>query len=409
MRSLRKKIYVAGGYNTTFYGIGRKEFDIAKMPPYEKYLQETTEGTRSQIPHFSPDEGVIGSFMPGRFLKQGNLPGFLPFMASELTGKPCVGVEGACATGGKSIAVGIRSVLADLADAVFVAGFEVQNTMKPVYGADVLAGAAYYRKERKKGQSFFFPGLFAERAGAYYHKYGQDQARKGMAQWYVLAIENARKNPKAQEFYNQTNDLFAYGMQLPSESFIPYLNHADCSKVSDGASSLMLFSEKGLAASGISKAQAVEIISIGEAQADITISPEDLTELKTTEMAVQKALTNAGLSLEEIGWLELHDCFSITGLLGLEAIGYAKKGEASAFVLDGQTAKDGEIPTNLSGGLCGFGHPTGATGVRQLVDLWEQLTGKAPNQAPKRKPYGMMVNMGGNDKTVVCLIVKAAE
>jgi acetyl-CoA C-acetyltransferase len=103
--------------------------------------------------------------------------------------------------------------------------------------------------------------------------------------------------------------------------------------------------------------------------------------------------------------LEIHDCFTITALLALESIGFAKRGEAADFIVAGHTAPDGSIPTNLSGGLGGFGHPTGASGVRQMVDLWLQLTGNADNQIELRKPYGMMISMGGNDKTVTCFIV----
>lgn len=409
MRPIKKKLYAAAGYNTTFYGPGRKEFNPRDMPPYEKYLKETAEGTTSQVKNLSVDEGALGSFMPARFLNQANLPAFLPFMVPSLVGKPCVGVEGACATGSKAVVAGAKAVLAELADTVFVAGFEVQNTVKPVYGADILAGAAYYRKERKEGQSFFFPGIFAERAGAYYQKYGYEHARKGMAAWYAQSITHARKNPKAQEFHNTTPDLIAVGMLPPNPvTFIPHLNHADCSKVSDGASSLLILSEEGLAKNGIPKGQAIEIVAIGEAEDDITRPPSEPTVLSTSKIAVQRALEQAGITIDQLGWLELHDCFSITGLLGLEAVGFAKEGAAASFVLDGNTSVDGVIPTNLSGGLGGFGHPTGATGVRQLVDLWQQLTGVAPNQAPLKKEYAMMVNMGGNDKTVTCIIVKRA-
>ncbi len=106
--------------------------------------------------------------------------------------------------------------------------------------------------------------------------------------------------------------------------------------------------------------------------------------------------------------MEIHDCFSITALLALEAIGLAPKGKAAAFILEGKTRSEGAMPTNLSGGLIGFGHPTGATGVRQMVDLYLQLTGQAANQIDSDKPYGMMISMGGNDITVTCLIVKRA-
>lgn len=407
-KNLRKKVYAAAGYNTVYFGSGRKEFDPSKpQRPFIEYLKETAEGTCQQIPNPDFDEGVIGSFMSGRFLKQANIPGFLPFMVDSLHGKPCTGVEGACGTGGRAIATAIRSVLSDISDAVFVAGFEMQNTMKAVYGADVLAGAAYYDKERKQGHSFFFPGIFATRAGAYFEAFGEDTARPAMAKWYAQSILNARKNPKAQEYHNVSKDLIALGMTPPDpKRFVPFLNFFDCSKVSDGASSLVIASEEGLKKCGISKSDAIEIIAVGEAESNITLPPKDLTELSNTSLAVNKALQQAGISKDDIGVLELHDCFTITALLALEAIGYAEKGKAAAYILEGNAMPEGIRPTNLSGGLGGFGHPTGATGVRQLVDLIQQLTKRAPNQIIPRKPFGMMISMGGNDITVTSIIVK---
>lgn len=408
MRRFRKSVYAAAGYTTTFFGPGRKEFDPSKpMVPFEHYLKETSEGTCAQIPHPDFDEGVLGSFMAARFLSQAHLPGFLPFMVPSLLGKPCTGVEGACGTGGRSIATAVRSVLSDEADAVFVGAFEVQNTVKAVYGADILAGAAHYARERKEGYAYFFPGIFAERAGEYARRYGENDARQGMAKWYEQAILNARLNPKAQEYHNTSADLFSLGMTPPDpEKFLPYLNAYDCSKVSDGAASLGVFSEEGLKKSGIKKKDAIEIVSVGAAEGDITKSPLDLTTFSTTEIAVKKALEQAPISLEEIGILEVHDCFTISGLLSLEAAGFAPKGKAPEFILEGNNAPKGKIPTNLSGGLCGFGHPTGASGVRQLVDLFLQFTGQAANQVDPKTPYGMMISMGGNDKTVTCIVVK---
>jgi acetyl-CoA C-acetyltransferase/acetyl-CoA acyltransferase len=409
MKSFRKPVFIAAGYNTTYFGSGRKEFNPQNpMPSFETYLKETAEGTCSQVKNSDFDEGIIGSFMAAKFINQANLPGFLPFMVPTLNGKPCTAVEGACGTGGRAIAMAIRSVLSDFSDSVFVAAFEIQNTMKAVYGADALAGAAYYNKERKNGHAFFFPGIFSERAGAYYEKYGKENARNGMRKWYELAILSARKNKKAQEFHNITENLLQFAdMPLDDNRFVPYLTLYDCSKVSDGASSLLVLSEEGLRKTGIEKKDAVEIVAIGEAEADITEEPKDLTELTTTKLAVQKALQMANISLNDIGILEIHDCFSITAILTFEAMGFASKGKGADFILAGNTAIKGKIPTNLSGGLTGFGHPTGATGVRQMVDLLHQFTKRAENPADIKKPYGMMISMGGNDKTVTCIIVKS--
>lgn len=405
MSAFRKRVYACAGATSLFFGPGRKEFNPDQpMPSFETYLQETAEGTLAQIdPKATLDEGIIGSFMAAQFLKQGNLPGFLPFMAPGLLGKPCTAVEGACGTGGRALAVAIRSVLSDLSDVVFVSGFELQNSVKALYGADILAGAAYYKGERKRGHAFFFPGIFSERAGAYYQRYGAEKTRKAMAKWYENAIVNARKHPKAQEYQNKTQDLMALGMTPPNPArFLPHLNNYDCSKVTDGAASIFIVSEEGLKRLGIPKEKAIEIIGIGEAEGDITKPPKDLTQFTQTETAGKQALKSAHLTMDQIGVLELHDCFTISGLLALEAIGAAQAGKAPELVLSGATAPEGTLPTNLSGGLIGFGHPTGASGVRMLVDLWRELT----FSTSKKSPYGMMVSMGGNDITVTSLIAK---
>ncbi len=407
MSSFRKKIYIAAGYNTIYFGPGRPEFDPKKpMPELESYLIETAEGTTKQVPELYVDEGVIGSFMPARFLKQANIPGFLPFMIPSLEGKPCTGIEGACGTGGRTIGMAVRAVLSDMADVVFTAAFEIQNTMKAVYGADVLAGAAYFGKERKRGAAYYFPGIFAERAGAYFRKYGEKYARMGFAKWYEQAIEKARKNPKAQEHFNKTANLLDKAMTPPDpKRFLPYLNQYDCSKVSDGASSLLVLSEEGLKKCGLKKSEAVELIALGESESDITKPPPDPTVFDNTENAVKKAMNASGLALDDIGILEVHDCFSISGILSLEAAGFVQKGKAPEFVMEERINEFGTIPANLSGGLTGFGHPTGASGVRQMVDLLHQLTGKAENSAQNKPETGMMISMGGNDKTVTCAIV----
>jgi acetyl-CoA C-acetyltransferase len=410
MRRLRKRIYLGAGANTVCFGSGRKEFHRKQpMPGFESYLREAAQGTLAQIPNPEFDEGVIANFMAERFLKQGNLPGFLPMAVPGLKGKPCARVEGACGSGGLGLAAAVKTILADVADSVFVAGFEVQNTLKAVYVADVLAGAGYFNGDRKQGHAFFFPGSFSDRAGAYGERYGRDLARRGMAKWFEQSILNARRNPKAQEFQNTAADPFQLGMTPPDgRRFVPHLNLYDCSKVSDGASSLVVASEAGLARLGLDKSQMVELAGFHGSEGDITEKPADPTVLENTGRAAQGALEMAGIGRGDLGVLELHDCFSITGLLALESIGFARAGGAPEFVLEGRTSPQGALPTNLSGGLCGFGHPVGATGVRQMVDLVEQLTGRAPNQVHSPKDHGMMVSMGGNDKTVTALIVKRA-
>ncbi|MGE4289908.1 MAG: hypothetical protein AB7E36_14580, partial [Salinivirgaceae bacterium] len=291
-------------------------------------------------------------------------------------------------------------------------GVEVQNTVKAMYGADHLALAGW-QQNRKKGHAYFFPGEFSDRAKAYYEKYGEEYTRKGLATWYKNAIENARLCPTAQEFENKNPDLLTTGMTKPNgRMFVDSLNVFDCSKVSDGASAIAIVSEEGLKRIGIKKSEAIEVVGFGQVEENLLEDPISQTELTTTKVAVEKALNMAGISRDKLATVETHDCFTIAGIMATEAIGFAKAGKGAAFVAEGNTARSGTIPFNTTGGLIGWGHPTGATGVHQAVTLWEQLTGKAGMaqiDIPKEKPYGLSVNMGGNDKTLVAIVYKKAE
>jgi acetyl-CoA C-acetyltransferase/acetyl-CoA acyltransferase len=415
MKKLRKPVYACAGYNTVSFGSGRREFHPKKpRPGLEEYIIEAGKGTIEQINDANNiDEGIIGNFMAARFNKQGNLAAIIPMVDPTLEYKPCTRVEGACGSGGLALYTSVKSILSDVSDVVLAMGVEVQNTVKAIYGADILAGAGHYRTERKEGHAYFFPAKFSDRAGACYEKFGYDYVRKGMAHWYANAITNARKNPKAQEYHNSSEDLIAVGMTPPNPKvFCEHINVFDCSKVSDGASALIFASEEGLKKIGIDKKDAVEIVGWGQSQANISKKPEELTKLTTSQSAVQKAYQMAGIGPKDLGLLEVHDCFTIGGLLHLEASGVVGYGEAAGFVAEGKAAIDGEMPTNATGGLVGFGHYTGGTGVRQAVDLLHQLTGKAGdcqvNIKPDR-PYGMLTSMGGNDRTVTCMIFKKAS
>lgn len=416
MKNLRRKIYMTAGYNTISMGTGRKEFNPKKeRPGLEHYLTEAGQAVLGQIKGGadSVDENVMGNFMAARFNKQANLPGFFPMIDKGLEYKPATSVEGACGSGALSLMSGVRSVLAETADVVLSMGVEVQNTVKAIYGADILAGAGWY-KDRKNGHAYFFPGQFSDRAGAYFEKYDRDRARKGMAQWYANAIENARLDPTAQEYHNSHPD--PYGLSLKSEPngkiFVDNLNFMDCSKVSDGASGIIIASEEGLERIGIAKKDAVEIIGFAQTTRNITEQPADRTELTAIKTAIERVFKETGLTVDQIGTVELHDCFSIAGIMTVEALGLAKPGEGCDFVANGNTKRDGVIPMNTTGGLIGWGHPTGATGVHQAVTIWQQLTGKAGDAQIKLsddKPYGMTINMGGDDVTVTAIIYKKGE
>ncbi len=411
---MRRKVYMVAGYNTISMGTGRKEFNPKKeRPGLEEYIREAGQGTLNMIGGAANvDECVIGNFMASRFNRQANLAAFFPYVDEGLRYKPAIRVEGACATGGLALMSGIKSVLAETADVVLVIGVEVQNTVKAIYCADFLAGAGWF-KNRKNGHAYFFPGQFSDRAGAYFEKYGRDKTRQALARWFRNAVENSRLCPTAQEYHNTVKDLEALAMMEPNgKSFVDHLNVFDCSKVSDGASSIAIVSESGLKRCGIPASEAIEVLGWGQMEEDITKPPVDPAELTTTKEAVKTALASAGITRDQIGTAEIHDCFTIAGLMCMEAIGFAEKGKGADFILEGNTARTGRFPINTTGGLVGWGHPTGGTGVHQAVTILEQLTGKAGDAQvtiPADRPYGLTVNMGGDDKTLVSIVYKKAE
>ncbi|MGA2532667.1 MAG: 3-ketoacyl-CoA thiolase [Candidatus Aminicenantales bacterium] len=414
MNKRRRKVFMTAGYQTIALGTGRKEFNpTTPRPGLEDYIREAGQGTLKQIGGgANVDEGVISNFMAARFNRQGNLAALIPMIDESLRWKPSTRVEGACGSGGLGLITAIKSVLAGTAEVVLTVGVEVQNTVKAIYGADILAGAGWYRGERKTGHAYFFPSLFSDRAGAYFEKYGRDKTRRAFARWYRNAVENARLCETAQEFHNACEDLETLGLTEPNpRNFVDHLNVYDCSKVSDAAAAIAVASEEGLKRCGIAGKDAVEVLGWGQVEADLTMPPADLTELETSKRAVEKAFESSGVRREQLGTVECHDCFTISGLLSVEAIGFAGKGEGPDYVLEGKTSRGGEIPFNTSGGLIGWGHPTGGTGVRQAVTVWQQLTGRAGKwqlEISPKKPYALSVNMGGNDKTVVAVVYKRA-
>jgi len=415
MKKMRKNVYLCCGYNTVSLGTGRPEFHPKKpRPGIEHYVQEAGRKVLAQIPSADlVDECVIGNFMAARFCRQGHLAGLMASIDPALLYKPSTRTEGACCSGGLALYTAIKSILAETADVVLTLGVEVQNSMKAIYGADVLAGAGWYAGDRKKGHAYFFPNQFSIRSGVCYEKYGYDKVRRGMAHWFANAITNARRCPTAQEHHNKVEDLVELGMTPPNPKvFCEHISVFDCSKVSDAGSGLITCSEEGLKKLGIPKEQAVLVEGVGQTEADLCAPPPDQTALTNMAKSVAAAYEMAGVGPQDLAFGEVHDCFSINGLLACEAMQLVKQGEAADFVAEGNVRHDGTIPLNTSGGLIGWGHPTGGTGVRQAVDMVLQLTGKAGTfqvEVKPERPHGLLINMGGNDITVTTLIARRAE
>ena len=223
----------------------------------------------------------------------------------------------------------------------------------------------------------------------------------------VKAYANANKNPLAHMHARKVDLAFAAAPNdknpnfLSHEEYAPYLKVTDCSQVSDGAAAMFLVSEEGLAKMGLKPSDAIELLGLGHATDSLYVD-RDLREMTTTRTAANQAYAQAGLNAQDVDLAEVHDCFTVTELLMYEALGFAAPGKGAQLLKEGVTDIGGALPVNTGGGLVGFGHPVGATGVKQVLELHRQMKGQCGEyQVPGTPSVGMTANMGGDDKTAV--------
>jgi acetyl-CoA acyltransferase len=417
----RRKIYVVGGDLTTFIGKHHPDFIWKKHPDFgekenptlEELLTQAINGAfeKTGVDPAAIDKGYIGNFAGELFSNQGHM-GSLAVRANEkLRGKPFTRLEGACASGGLAVAAGIDALNAGY-DVILAAGSEVQTSCSAREGAGYLARAAHWETERDI-DDFTFPAMFARRAKHYKEKYGVTE--EDIAHVVVKAYKNANKNPYAHmravemELENAAKAGDRNPNFLRNEELKPHLKVSDCSQVSDGAAALILASEEGLEKLGIDKSDCIEVLSYGHATSALG-DVEDYTVLDNTQQAVGQAYEDAGLKPSDIDVAEVHDCFAVTEVMMYEALGFAEPGKGAELVRSGETGIEGSIPVNTGGGLIAFGHPVGATGVKQILEIYRQMKGLCGDyQMPERPTYGLTANMGGDDRTTVALALKNVE
>jgi acetyl-CoA acyltransferase len=415
---MSRRVFLVGGANTPFIGKGHPDYIWKNHPDFGKRdnpgLEETlTAAVHAAIEQTGVDptqiqKGYVGNFVGELFCKQGHLGAALAGSHPALAGKPMTRTEGACASGGLAMLCAVDAIRAGY-DNILVAGVEIQTNESARTGADYLARAAHYKRQRSI-DDFTFPALFGRRTKVYREAFGVSEEDIGRAA--VKAYANANRNPLAHMKARKMDlDTAAAASEknpcfLGNAEFAPYIKMSDCSQVSDGGSAAIVVSEAGLRAMGKTEADAVEILSYGHATASL-YEDGDLTQLHTTRSAAEQAYAAAGISAGDVQIAEVHDCFTVTELLMYEAIGLAAPGQGAALLRDGAVNIDGRVPVNTGGGLIGFGHPVGATGVKQLVEIFRQMKGLSGTyQVPGRPAVGVTANMGGDDRTAVVTVLR---
>lgn len=413
-----RKVYVVGAHHTPYIGkfhpdfVWKKHPDFGKRenPGIEHYLHTAALGALEDagLPPAQVQKGFVGNFVGELFVQQGHLGSVLASAHPDFQGKPFARLEGACASGGLALAAGIDAVSAGL-DVVLVVGAEVQTTENAKVGADYLARAAHYRTQRGI-DPFTFPALFARRTKAVFE--ATDLDATDLARVVANAYANAARNPLAHRravgisFEQACEASEANPTFLSNEELRPYLKISDCSQVSDGGSAVILVSEEGLRKAGKTPADAVEVIAYGHATGPIE-GPSDLTRMEVTAAAAREAYESAGVGPADVDVAELHDCFSIAFCLALEACGLVPKDGLKQFLAEGAFALEGRLPVNTGGGLLAFGHPVGATGVKQAGEIFRQLQGRCGDyQVPGSPTTGLTQNMGGDDRTAVVTLYR---
>jgi acetyl-CoA acyltransferase len=414
-----RDVYVLGSFHTPFIGKFHPDFIWKKHPDFgtktnptlEDYVCQAALGVLESagVEAKDVDKGFVGNFVGELFNNQGHLGSVLAGAHPDLANKGFSRVEGACASGALALINGIDAVAAGY-DVVLVVGAEMQTTVNAKIGADYLARASHYATQRDL-DPFTFPALFARRTKAYMEAFGLEGV--DLAKVVVTSYANAKKNPLAHmRTVNMSLEKAAEASDknpafLSNEELQPYLKVSDCSQVSNGGSAVILVSQAGLEKLGKSAAEAVQVVSYGHATGPIA-GPSDLTEMEVSRAAGEEAYKSAGLGPKDIQVAEVHDCFSIAQVLAVEALGFAEKGKAKEQLIDtGAMAIEGKIPVNTGGGLVAFGHPVGATGVKQAGEIFRQLTGQCGDyQVPGEPSVGLSQNMGGDDRTSVVVIYR---
>lgn len=338
------------------------------------------------------DSMYVGSMTPGLFVGQEHI-GALMADYLGVAPIPAVRVESACCSGGMALRLGFFEIASGNSDLVMAGGVE-----KMTDGADVtyaLASAADQDYEVYHGITF--PGLYAMIAKAHMHRYGT--TRKQLAAVSVKNHHNGSFNPNAQFPKEVTIDQVINATLVADP-----LTVLDSSPVSDGAACVILASLD--LAKKLNKS-IIKILGSGAATDAIALhGRDDITTLKAVKDSSESAYKMAGIKSSDVSFAEVHDCFSIAEICIIEELGFVKKGQGGPFTEKGKTSLEGKIPVNPSGGLKSKGHPVGATGIAQVVEVVEQLRGNAGKRQVKNAKIGLAQNMGGSGASSVTHIFK---
>ncbi len=345
------------------------------------------------VPASQVDAMYLGTFSPGTFVHQEH-PAPLVASMLGLSHVPTTRTENACASGSTAFLQGLMAVASGMCDTVLVIGAEKMTSTPIEETTQILAEAADWESEALAGATF--PSLFALMARRHMHQFGT--TRDHLSAVAIKNHHNACRNPYAQ-FHREitAGDIAAAAMIADP------LTLYDCSPVTDGAAAVVITSgERAVDLGG----DAVRVLGFGQASDSLSLfRREDMTSLTAARKAAGRAYAMAGLNPSDVSFAEVHDCFTIAEVIATEDLGFFPHGEGGPAAFAGETALDGRIPVNPSGGLKGKGHPVGATGVSQVVESVFQIRGTAGERQVANARVGLTHNVGGSGATCVVTLL----
>jgi acetyl-CoA C-acetyltransferase len=410
-KKLNRGVAIVGAGMTQFGAFPGK----ATRDLFVEAFREMTEAVGKGFDPNDIEAIYIGNYSSDLFEGQGHTA---PFMteAVGLTPRPATRCEDACASGSAALRSGIFAIASGMYDIVLVGGIEKMTDLPTERVTDTLATASDALYDVPAG--FTFPGLYAAIATAYMERYGATP--ESFMKVGLKNHDNGALNPKAQFgqriatiMERQKKSAEKKGRPIPTwANEMDFLHDDranlviawpmrlyDCSPVSDGAATILLVSEE-LAKNFTDNP--IYIIGSGQAS-DVTLRyRSDLTTLNAARIAAQKAYEMAGVKPADIKVTEVHDCFTIAEIIATEDLGFFKPGQGYEAAEEGVTSRLGPRPINTSGGLKSKGHPVGASGAGQVVEVWKQLRGEAgERQLPGDINLGLTHNVGGTGETAI--------
>ena len=366
-------------------GIGMTKFGELWEQSFRSLFVEAGKAAMQDAGIDKIDSMYVGCMSGGLFVGQEHI-GSLMADYLGVAPIPAIRVESACASGGAAFRQAYMEVASGMSDIVLAGGVEKMTDVDGSVATYALATAADAEYEGFNGATF--PGLYAMMAHAHMAKYGTTSEM--MAHVAVKNHNNGNLNPFA-----QFPGLITVEGVLGSTMVADPLHILDCSPVTDGAAAVILAPVE--IAEKLGKAP-VRVIGSGMGTDTLALDArEDMTTINATKFAAAMAFKQSGLTIKDMDFAEVHDCFTIAEIVVLESLGIFEPGKAGPASMAGETARDGSFPINPSGGLKSKGHPVGATGIAQIIELVKLLRGEAENgRQLSNVKRGLAQNMGGS-------------